>query len=189
MNLKTILAAAAAVALSSMATASFAATCTVGSCSTADVDGQFLSNVVGYDINDIVGDGVVNNGDSGDFSFSGSFVQDTDGDGVSVAAFLQSATQGAISNLMFNIITPAGLAASYALDPDVFVDIVLTPSVNPSVITFTLTGTATRGSFNGQDPDINLGIGPAPVPVPAGILLMGTALAGFGVMRRRKKAA
>lgn len=28
-----------------------------------------------------------------------------------------------------------------------------------------------------------------PVPVPAGILLMGTALAGFGVMRRRKKAA
>jgi hypothetical protein len=29
----------------------------------------------------------------------------------------------------------------------------------------------------------------APVPVPAGILLMGTALAGFGVMRRRKKTA
>ena len=28
-----------------------------------------------------------------------------------------------------------------------------------------------------------------PVPVPAGILLMGTAIAGFGVMRRRKKAA
>jgi hypothetical protein len=28
-----------------------------------------------------------------------------------------------------------------------------------------------------------------PVPVPAGILLMGTALAGFGVMRRRKKVA
>lgn len=27
------------------------------------------------------------------------------------------------------------------------------------------------------------------VPVPAGMLLMGTALAGFGVMRRRKKAA
>ena len=27
------------------------------------------------------------------------------------------------------------------------------------------------------------------VPLPAGILLMGTALAGFGVMRRRKKAA
>ena len=27
------------------------------------------------------------------------------------------------------------------------------------------------------------------VPVPAGVLLMGTALAGFGVMRRRKKAA
>ena len=29
----------------------------------------------------------------------------------------------------------------------------------------------------------------APVPVPAGILLMGTAIAGFGVMRRRKKTA
>lgn len=28
-----------------------------------------------------------------------------------------------------------------------------------------------------------------PIPVPAGILLMGTALAGLGVMRRRKKAA
>jgi len=28
-----------------------------------------------------------------------------------------------------------------------------------------------------------------PVPVPAGLLLMGTALAGFGVMRRRKKAS
>ena len=28
-----------------------------------------------------------------------------------------------------------------------------------------------------------------PVPVPAGILLMGTALAGFGVMRRRKQRA
>lgn len=29
----------------------------------------------------------------------------------------------------------------------------------------------------------------SPIPLPAGILLMGTALAGFGVMRRRKKAA
>ena len=29
----------------------------------------------------------------------------------------------------------------------------------------------------------------SPVPVPAGVLLMGTALAGFGVMRRRKKRA
>lgn len=29
----------------------------------------------------------------------------------------------------------------------------------------------------------------SPIPLPAGVLLMGTALAGFGVMRRRKKAA
>ena len=29
--------------------------------------------------------------------------------------------------------------------------------------------------------------GPEPVPLPAGILLMGTAVAGIGVMSRRKK--
>ena len=29
----------------------------------------------------------------------------------------------------------------------------------------------------------------SPVPVPAGVVLMGTALAGFGAMRRRRKAA
>ena len=34
--------------------------------------------------------------------------------------------------------------------------------------------------------DINIQVVPNAVPVPAGILLMGTALAGFGVMRRRK---
>jgi len=28
---------------------------------------------------------------------------------------------------------------------------------------------------------------PSPVPLPAGVFLMGTAIAGFGVMRRRKK--
>ena len=38
-----------------------------------------------------------------------------------------------------------------------------------------------------QDTNFDLII--EPVPLPAGILLMGTALAGFGVMRRRKQRA
>lgn len=50
---------------------------------------------------------------------------------------------------------------------------------NPITLTFDLVGT---GTFDFQ-------LRATPVPVPAGILLMGTALAGFGVMRRRKKAA
>jgi len=37
--------------------------------------------------------------------------------------------------------------------------------------------------------DIGMRIDIEPVPLPAGILLLGTALAGFGVMRRRKQAA
>ena len=37
--------------------------------------------------------------------------------------------------------------------------------------------------------DLDVRITATAVPVPAGILLMGTALAGFGVMRRRKKVA
>jgi hypothetical protein len=37
--------------------------------------------------------------------------------------------------------------------------------------------------------DMGMRITVEAVPVPAGILLMGTALAGFGVMRRRKQAA
>ena len=47
--------------------------------------------------------------------------------------------------------------------------------------------TIKAGTFASYDATISAV--PSPVPVPAGILLMGTALAGFGVMRRRKKAA
>lgn len=36
-------------------------------------------------------------------------------------------------------------------------------------------------------PDVDFLVSATPVPVPAGILLMGTALAGFGVMRRKAK--
>jgi hypothetical protein len=44
-------------------------------------------------------------------------------------------------------------------------------------------GGATNGAYVSVD-----FIGPAisPVPLPAGALLMGTALAGFGALRRRK---
>ena len=42
--------------------------------------------------------------------------------------------------------------------------------------------------FSGPVLDVNVTVEQV-VPLPAGILLMGTALAGFGVMRRRKKAA
>ena len=42
---------------------------------------------------------------------------------------------------------------------------------------------------NGLEPDLDFLVTTAPVPVPAGILLMGTALAGFGVMRRKAKKA
>lgn len=44
---------------------------------------------------------------------------------------------------------------------------------------------------NQPNPDVDFLVSAslAPVPVPASILLMGTALAGLGVMRRRKKAA
>lgn len=42
--------------------------------------------------------------------------------------------------------------------------------------------------FSGPLLDVNMTVEQV-VPLPAGILLMGTALAGFGVMRRRKKAA
>lgn len=41
--------------------------------------------------------------------------------------------------------------------------------------------------FSGPSLDVNVQVNQ--VPLPAGVLLMGTALAGFGVMRRRKKQA
>ena len=42
--------------------------------------------------------------------------------------------------------------------------------------------------FSTQDANVNVSFSSTTaVPVPAGILLMGTALAGFGVMQRRKK--
>ena len=47
------------------------------------------------------------------------------------------------------------------------------------VLTFSTDGTTTETTFS-----VN-----AQVPLPAGVLLMGTALAGFGVMRRRKQRA
>ncbi len=42
-------------------------------------------------------------------------------------------------------------------------------------------------NVDGLLPDIDFLVSATPVPVPAGILLMGTALAGFGVMRRKAK--
>lgn len=40
---------------------------------------------------------------------------------------------------------------------------------------------------NGLRPDIDFFVNATPIPVPAGILLLGTALAGLGVMRRKAK--
>ena len=37
-------------------------------------------------------------------------------------------------------------------------------------------------------PDIDFQVAASPVPLPAGMVLMGTAIAGFGVARRRKKS-
>lgn len=54
-------------------------------------------------------------------------------------------------------------------------------------VVFTWAGFDSTGT--GLPLDIQVQVVPSAVPVPAGILLMGTALAGFGVMRRRKKAA
>lgn len=45
-------------------------------------------------------------------------------------------------------------------------------------------------SFTSQNADVAVSFSTTTtVPLPAGVLLMGTAIAGFGVMRRRKKAA
>jgi len=175
---KAILAAAFAMTASS----AVAATCTLGSCSTPDLNGQNLSSGVHFDINEIVGDGVTANGETGAFTFEGTFNNDTVGDGAVAAAFLVSTTQGSITDLILNIVSPTSVIASYSIAADVVANILLAAAPNQA-IGFTVTGNATRGTFGG-DPDINLSI--AAIPLPAGALLMGTALAGFGAVRRRK---
>ena len=54
---------------------------------------------------------------------------------------------------------------------------------NSGIVSFLYVSTNSDPSVLRVDSDVS------PVPLPAGVLLMGTALAGFGVMRRRKKAA
>ncbi len=53
----------------------------------------------------------------------------------------------------------------------------------------TLWLTATWTSIDQAGSDFDLRVAAvAPVPVPAGVLLMGTAIAGFGIARRRRKS-
>ena len=174
---KAILAAAFAMG----ASASFAATCDV-SCSISNeltVDDQKLSNGVLVSVDSI------NPGVAGAFTYTGSFIQDTEFNGESIATFSIDTLQG-VTDLTLNILSPVGIAASYALTANVAQDVVLTaPGLVPEyVVGFSVTGATTDGIAGGE---FNLHI--AAVPLPAGVLLMGTALAGFGVLRRRKKAA
>lgn len=58
------------------------------------------------------------------------------------------------------------------------------------ILTLTYTTvTDIEGDIGIGKTNVDFTVTATPVPVPAGILLMGTALAGFGVMRRRKKKA
>ena len=154
-----------------------AATCTTGSCSVGGADGQALSGNVVFDINEI---------GAGAFTFTADFLNDTASNGVGVAAFLVSANQGAVSDLMLNITGPGSVAASYALVNDVVTTILLVGAPY-TTIDFTLTGTATQGAFGGL-PDINLTLAPVPVPA-AGLMLLTVVGAGAFAARRKKKKA
>lgn len=69
-------------------------------------------------------------------------------------------------------------------------DVILKAQIDLSVPGSTLTAQLDFGvdGFGTNTPEFLVAT-LEPVPLPAGILMMGTALAGFGVMRRRKKAS
>lgn len=175
MFLKNFVVAAVFAVGSLTATMSTAATCDVGSCE---------STLIGND--SLADGGVLWNIDqigAGEFSIDLSFLNDQPQDGVTIAAGLTSLL-GTVSNLVLEITSPGAIAQVYNLSNDTPQKIQLIPTQG-STIEFTLSGTSASG-INGALPDLNLTI--SAVPLPAGVLLMGTALAGFGVMRRRRKS-
>lgn len=173
------------------ATAGLSASCSPGTCNVA-ISAQGLDLGLGtllWDFDDAV------NGGGGSFTFTSDFnnnTAETVGQAeVSVQDFLTSAvsTSAVIKNLMLSIngdtfaITDATGASINGDDP-VAVRIGLVAGSN----TFTLTGDAVDSTtVPSNSPDVTITI--AAVPVPAAALLLGTALAGFGVASRRRKKA
>lgn len=171
-----ILPAVVAAAATFGATSSDAASCTVGSCGTIiGADGQALSGGVAFDINTI---------GEGTFQFTANFLNDQPQDAVSIAVAL-SGLLGEVTDLVLEIVSPVGIAASYALAPNTPTLINLVPTEGET-ISFILHGESVGGK-GGLLPDVNLFI--SAVPLPAGALLMGTALAGFGFASRRRRKA
>lgn len=172
--------------------ASHASTCDEGACDVTGEDGQNLSEGVFFSLTDI------SNGTTGGFIFLATFNNDTGTDAdaaVSVLAFAPSAF-GTIANLIVSIFDDVGTLASFnitdasgnAINPtgnDVVVRLPLA-GFNTQLVGLDIQGNVLPG-VGGSLPDLNVAI--SAVPLPAGILLMGTMIAGFGVMSRRKKKA
>lgn len=172
--------------------ASHASTCDDGACDVTGANGQNLSDGVFFSLTDI------SNGVSGAFNFFGNFNNDTGTDAdaaVSVLAFAPSAF-GTIGNLLVTVFESGGPASSFRITDAL--GNAINPTGNDVVVRLPLAGFTSSTVFldiggnvlpgvGGSLPDLNVAI--SAVPLPAGILLMGTMIAGFGVMSRRKKKA
>jgi len=171
--------------------AASAATCTVGTCTDAgSAVGLGLSlGTLAWDFDD------VDNGAGGTFTYESNFLNDNGATGasftVSVQDFLSPFSSAIIEDLELAVngqtiaITDAN-GGSLAGDP--FAGFFDLSGTSGSLVSFSLSGTAVAGTtIPVSHPDVTFTV--SAVPVPAGVVLLGTAIAGFGVARRRKNKA
>lgn len=128
------------------------------------------------------------------YHFSGEFANEAAGsisyvfENTTASSIVLSVAEGTVQQTAAGSFGAPGVVLSWAAGESDTVDSGVNGFIGP-VSTFIAAGatdtlTVTWGAVSGIT-DIDFTV-VSTVPVPAGVLLMGTALAGFGVMRRRK---